>query len=87
MREAVHDVTQPCAYAKRPWPYDPARPTADSRCRHFDDFGPILVSHARIGKRGPAWPPAGSTRMPVTRATSTLVGPRELEEVGWRCGG
>jgi hypothetical protein len=29
---------------------DPRPSTADSRCRqHFDDFGPVLVSRARIG--------------------------------------
>jgi hypothetical protein len=51
MRDGVHDVTQPCAYAKRPWLVIPS--TADSRSRHFDDFGPVLVSHARIGSAVP----------------------------------
>jgi hypothetical protein len=34
----------------------------------------LLVSHARIGSAVQPWPPAGSTRRPVTRATSTLSG-------------
>ena len=84
MREAVHNVTQPCL-REPPWPNDPARFTADSRCRHFDDFGPVLVSPLGSAARSSV---ATSRINSHAGHTSHIHSGRahDFEEVGWRCG-
>jgi hypothetical protein len=58
--------------------YDPARPPQTVAAGISTTL--VLVSPRSDRQRRPAWPPAGSTRIPITRATSTLVGPREFEK-------